>query len=106
MGGAVVRPPARSHAAATPTLARLALQVADAGPPHAPVEVVHALALHTLVVVLQEVEVLHVHPELLLGVRGIVLALSCGLVVPRPSIDKLNMFYVIVVLQHTLTHTL
>ena len=87
MGGAVVRPPARSHAAATPTLARLALQVADAGPPHAPVEVVHALALHTLVVVLQEVEVLHVHPELLLGVRGVMLALGGGLVIARTKIQ-------------------
>ena len=51
------------------------LKIGEGGPAHAPVEVIHTLALQTLELVLQEVKVAHVHAKLLLRVRCVVLAL-------------------------------
>ena len=52
---------------------------------HPPVEVVNTLSLQRLELIFQEVEVPHVHPEPLLGVGGVVLALLGGHVVARPG---------------------
>ena len=64
---------------------RALLKVGDAGPADAPVKVVHGLALQALQLVLQEVKVPHVHAKLLLGVRGVVLALLRRQVVAGPE---------------------
>jgi hypothetical protein len=75
---------ATTAAADAPTLGLV--QVGEAGSPDAPVEVVDALTLQALQLILQEVEVPHVHAEALLRVRGVVLGLLGGHIVARPDI--------------------